>query len=72
MLILDEPTNHLDIDSQEVLEEALDKYNGTVIGISHDRYFLNRCFNETAYLVEGKLHRFPGTYEETKERWQGL
>ncbi|MRG86303.1 ribosomal protection-like ABC-F family protein [Salinibacillus xinjiangensis] len=66
LLILDEPTNHLDVESQEVLEDALAKFTGTVICVSHDRFFLNQCFPETAYLSKGKLHRFFGTYEETK------
>ncbi|WP_255437684.1 ribosomal protection-like ABC-F family protein [Thalassobacillus sp. CUG 92003] len=70
VLVLDEPTNHLDIESQEVLEEALGRFSGTVIGVSHDRYFLNQCFNETAYLVEGLLHRYPGTFSETKDKWE--
>ncbi|MFD2923220.1 ribosomal protection-like ABC-F family protein [Halobacillus naozhouensis] len=72
LLVLDEPTNHLDVESQEVLEEALEHFEGTVIGVSHDRYFLNRCFKETAYLVEGRLYRYLGSYNETKEKWQGL
>ncbi|MCT2534946.1 ATP-binding cassette domain-containing protein [Aquibacillus koreensis] len=72
VLLLDEPTNHLDVESQEVLEDALSRFDGTVIGISHDRYFLNKCFNETAYLVDGKLHRFHGTYHETKHNWERL
>ncbi|MBO8155540.1 MAG: ABC-F type ribosomal protection protein [Bacillaceae bacterium] len=70
LLILDEPTNHLDLDSQEVLEEALDQFEGTVICVSHDRYFLNRNFKETAYLIDGKLYRFHGNYDETKEKWK--
>ncbi|WP_226585427.1 ribosomal protection-like ABC-F family protein [Halobacillus litoralis] len=72
VLILDEPTNHLDVESQEVLEEALNQFNGTVLGVSHDRYFLNQCFSDTAYLVNGSLHRFIGTYEETREQWLAL
>ncbi|WP_186576309.1 ribosomal protection-like ABC-F family protein [Aquibacillus kalidii] len=72
VLVLDEPTNHLDVESQEVLEEALEKFDGTVIGISHDRYFLNQCFTETAYLVDGKLHRYVGNYDETKSNWEHL
>ncbi|QTM98111.1 ATP-binding cassette domain-containing protein [Sediminibacillus dalangtanensis] len=70
VLFLDEPTNHLDMESQEVLEEALAKFKGTVLCISHDRYFLNTCFPETAYLVDGKLERMPGTYQETNHRWK--
>ncbi|KGX87846.1 ribosomal protection-like ABC-F family protein [Pontibacillus marinus] len=70
LLILDEPTNHLDIDSQEVLEEAIENFNGTVLGVSHDRYFLNSCFTETAFLHEGVLHRYPRRYEEARLKWQ--
>ncbi|SDM87237.1 ribosomal protection-like ABC-F family protein [Sediminibacillus halophilus] len=70
VLFLDEPTNHLDMESQEVLEEALAKFKGTVLCISHDRYFLNKCFPETAYLVDGKLDRMPGTYQETNYKWK--
>lgn len=69
VLILDEPTNHLDIDSQEVLEEAIDHFNGTIVCVSHDRYFLNRCFKDTAYMEDGKLYRFPGNYAETRSKW---
>ncbi|WP_235601526.1 ribosomal protection-like ABC-F family protein [Halobacillus sp. KGW1] len=69
LLILDEPTNHLDVESQEVLEEALNQFDGTVIGVSHDRWFLNRCFTETAYMMNGQLKRRIGTYEETRNEW---
>ncbi|MYL73021.1 ATP-binding cassette domain-containing protein [Halobacillus litoralis] len=72
VLILDEPTNHLDVESQEVLEEALNQFTGTVIGVSHDRHFLDQCFTHTAFLVSGKLHRYIGTYEETKKHWHAL
>ncbi|WP_173917775.1 ribosomal protection-like ABC-F family protein [Halobacillus sp. Marseille-Q1614] len=72
LLVLDEPTNHLDIESQEVLEEALKGFEGTVIGVSHDRYFLNQCFDETAYLVDGRLYRYLGSYQETKSHWEQL
>ena len=72
VLILDEPTNHLDVESQEVLEEALNQFTGTVLGVSHDRYFLNQCFTHTAYLVDGNLHRHIGSYEETKKYWHAM
>jgi ATP-binding cassette, subfamily F, member 3 len=68
LLILDEPTNHLDIDSQEVLEEAIKKFHGTILCVSHDRYFLNECFKETAYLHNGRLVRLLGTYDETNDK----
>lgn len=70
VLILDEPTNHLDVESQEVLEEAVDEFQGTVLCVSHDRYFLNRCFQETAYLHQGTLKRYLGNYQETKSKWE--
>ena len=69
VLVLDEPTNHLDIESQEVLEEAVRGFEGTVVGVSHDRYFLNQCFTHTSYMVKGKLHRYIGTYNETRHHW---
>ncbi|MFG6116523.1 ribosomal protection-like ABC-F family protein [Halobacillus sp. MO56] len=72
ILLLDEPTNHLDIESQEVLEEALVEFSGTVLGVSHDRYFLNQCFTETAYLLDGRLYRYPGSYQETQHKWREL
>ncbi|WP_079477102.1 ribosomal protection-like ABC-F family protein [Halobacillus salinus] len=72
VLVLDEPTNHLDVESQQVLEEAVNRFEGTVIGVSHDRYFLNQCFTDTAYLVDGVLHRYIGNYDETREHWKAL
>lgn len=61
-LILDEPTNHLDIESREVLEEALEQYNGTILAVSHDRYFLNKLFEKTYWIDECKLFEFAGNY----------
>ncbi|MGH2442197.1 MAG: ribosomal protection-like ABC-F family protein [Chloroflexota bacterium] len=63
-LILDEPTNHLDIDSAEVLEAALEGYDGTVIVISHDRYFLDRMADRIVEIRDGRLLSFPGGYSD--------
>lgn len=70
LLILDEPTNHLDIDSREVLEEALEQFQGTIIAVSHDRYLLNKLFDKTYWLHEGKLHIFEGNYSWAREKLQ--
>ena len=61
-LLLDEPTNNLDIASAEVLEDALDDYKGTVLIISHDRYFLDRIVNRIVELEEGRLTEYLGNY----------
>jgi ATP-binding cassette subfamily F protein 3 len=63
-LLLDEPTNHLDIQSVELLIEALNKYQGTYILISHDRYFVSRTANKYWEIEDGKVNAFPGTYDE--------
>ncbi len=66
-LLLDEPTNHLDIPSQEVLQEALEQFNGTILLVSHDRYLVSRLATQIWELPEdrdGKLHIFKGNYEE--------
>jgi len=70
LLILDEPTNHLDIDSREVLEEALEHFQGTIVAVSHDRYLLNKLFDKTYWLQGGKLHIFDGNYTWARERLQ--
>ncbi|MGG4505051.1 ribosomal protection-like ABC-F family protein [Heyndrickxia sporothermodurans] len=71
-LILDEPTNHLDIDSREVLEEALDEFNGTILAVTHDRYFLNRLFKKIYWIEDGAVHLFNGDYSWAKEKMSGL
>lgn len=68
-LLLDEPTNHLDIQSVNVLVEVLNKYEGTYIVVSHDRYFLSRIANKIWYIENKELKEYPGTYEEF-ETWQ--
>jgi ATP-binding cassette subfamily F protein 3 len=63
-LLLDEPTNHLDLDSKEVLLDALADYGGTLIFVSHDRYFVERLATRIVEIGEGKATLFPGTYTE--------
>lgn len=62
-LLMDEPTNHLDIDSKEILEEALQNYNGTLFVISHDRYFLNTVTNKIFELSSKGIEEFLGNYD---------
>jgi ATP-binding cassette, subfamily F, member 3 len=67
-LVLDEPTNHLDIASAEVLESALADYQGTVITISHDRYFLDRIADRTIEIADGDLTLYQGGYSAYLEQ----
>lgn len=62
-LILDEPTNHLDIQSKEILEEAIRNYEGTVLFVSHDRYFINKISTRIIELRDKKLYSFIGNYD---------
>jgi ATP-binding cassette, subfamily F, member 3 len=74
-LLLDEPTNNLDLPSCEVLENALDEFEGTVLVISHDRYFLDRVVSRIVELKDGALVEYPGDYSyyrQKKARQQGL
>ncbi len=68
LLILDEPTNHLDIDSREVLEEALEEFEGTILAVSHDRYFINKLFSKIYWIEEKAVHAFAGNYTWAKEK----
>lgn len=67
-LILDEPTNHLDITSKEILEDALNAYEGTVLYVSHDRYFINRTASRILDLCDGKLVNYLGDYNYYLEK----
>ncbi len=62
-LVLDEPTNHLDAASREVLENALDDFDGTILAVSHDRYFINRFANKILYMTADGIEVFEGNYE---------
>ena len=64
LLVLDEPTNHLDIPTREAVEEALDDYAGTILVVSHDRYFLDKVVNRVVELRDGKLISFDGNFSE--------
>jgi ATP-binding cassette subfamily F protein 3 len=64
VLLLDEPTNHLDLDSKEVLLDALVDYGGTLIFVSHDRYFVERLATKIIEIGNGTATAFPGTYKE--------
>jgi ATP-binding cassette, subfamily F, member 3 len=59
-LVLDEPTNHLDVESIEVLEDALEHYDGTVIAVSHDRYFLDRIADRIVHVADGSVRAYEG------------
>jgi ATP-binding cassette subfamily F protein 3 len=61
-LVLDEPTNHLDIDSVEMLEDAIERFDGTVVFSSHDRYFLDRIADRTVEVADGQATAFEGGY----------
>ncbi|MCA9888038.1 MAG: ABC-F family ATP-binding cassette domain-containing protein, partial [Anaerolineae bacterium] len=64
LLLLDEPTNNLDIASVEVLEETLDEFQGSILTISHDRYFLDRTVDRIIELRDGTLYHYEGGYTD--------
>ena len=68
VLILDEPTNHLDMDSREALEDALSGYNGTILTVSHDRYFINRVADHILEVTENGAVMYLGNYDEYIEK----
>jgi len=71
-LILDEPTNHLDITSKEILENALSHYGGTVLYVSHDRYFINKTATRILDLTGGKLLNYIGNYDYYLEKHEDM
>lgn len=68
LLLLDEPTNHLDMDSREVLEHALDDFPGTILAVSHDRYFINRVCNRVVEMSAEGAQEYLGNYDDYVEK----
>ena len=68
LLILDEPTNHLDITSKQVLEEALKNYEGTILFVSHDRYFINKIANKVIDITDNDYNMYLGNYDYYLEK----
>jgi ATP-binding cassette subfamily F protein 3 len=70
-LLLDEPTNHLDIRAKDVLLESLQQFNGTVVFVSHDRYFIDKLATRVFEIGGGEVRVFPGNYEDYLWRKEG-
>jgi ATP-binding cassette, subfamily F, member 3 len=70
-LLLDEPTNHLDLRAKDVLLDALQEFNGTVVFVSHDRYFIDKLATRVFEIGDGRVEVFPGNYEDYLWRKQG-
>lgn len=68
LLILDEPTNHIDITTKEVLESSLSTFNGTILFISHDRYFINKIANKILYIKNETIKEYIGNYNDLKSK----
>ena len=68
LLILDEPTNHIDIDTKEILEEALNEYSGTLLFVSHDRYFINKLAQRVINIENERFQQYLGNYDYFKEQ----
>ena len=72
LLIFDEPTNHIDINTREILENALKKYDGTIIIVSHDRYFINKLATSIVMINNKKTFKYVGNYDDYKETMKRL
>jgi ATP-binding cassette subfamily F protein 3 len=70
-LLLDEPTNHLDLRAKDVLLDSLQKFTGTVVFVSHDRYFIDKLATRVFEIGDGRVEIFPGNYEDYLWRKQG-
>jgi ATP-binding cassette subfamily F protein 3 len=70
-LLLDEPTNHLDLRAKDVLLEAIAAFSGTVVMVSHDRYFIDRLASRIFEVESGHVHVYPGNYEDYMRRKEG-
>jgi ATP-binding cassette subfamily F protein 3 len=71
-MILDEPTNHLDLQSRQLLEEVLSEFEGTLLFVSHDRYFIDRLATKVWAIEDGVLHPYMGNYTEYRTRKQHI
>lgn len=67
VLLLDEPTNHMDLPGKEKLEDILDQYTGTIVFVTHDRYFVKKIADSILYFDQSRLVYFKGSYEEYEE-----
>ena len=70
-LLLDEPTNHLDMRAKDVLLDALQEFTGTLVFVSHDRYFIDKLATRVFEVEDGRVHVFPGNYEDYLWRKSG-
>lgn len=72
LLIMDEPTNHLDINSREALEKALSGYGGTMLMVSHDRYFINKLADKIYYMTENGIVSYFGNYDDFSAKYKNI
>lgn len=72
LMLLDEPTNHLDMSSQEVLQEAMSQYDGTIVVVSHNRYFLDSFVNRVLEVKDGKIAVYEGNIDDYLEKQEQI